>query len=149
MQRKSPNSHLLNDQVTIVELKEKLNFQDFFVYILSCLSFWFGFCPPHAAGDRFVTRLKTLTAFQRGPNRNIYFRQRTLNNEGHRVLACFKNRNCSIEAFGPWPVNDLFKQINTVQQLVNKSKLTLSRLLTLMSSGLSNQTYLRICRQAL
>lgn len=33
------------DQVTIVTSVAKLNLLDFLVYILSSLSFWFGFCP--------------------------------------------------------------------------------------------------------
>lgn len=34
-----------NQVVHILDTKAKLSFLDFFVYITSCMSFWFGFCP--------------------------------------------------------------------------------------------------------
>lgn len=41
------------DHVLIVESKAKLLFLDFVVYILSCLSFWFGFCPLDLANNLY------------------------------------------------------------------------------------------------
>lgn len=38
-----------NDLAVIVETRGKLSLIDFIVYMLSCLSFWFGFCPLHVA----------------------------------------------------------------------------------------------------
>jgi hypothetical protein len=34
-----------NDQTTIVTSQPKMNFVDFLTQIISCISFWFGFCP--------------------------------------------------------------------------------------------------------
>src|SRR5688572_13420846 len=34
-----------NDQVIVVESGKKYAFIDVVVYIVSCLNFWFGFCP--------------------------------------------------------------------------------------------------------
>ena len=38
-----------NDQVIVVESGKKYAFIDVVVYIVSCLSFWFGFCPLESA----------------------------------------------------------------------------------------------------
>lgn len=41
--------HPPKEPVVVVKTKEKLMLLDFVVYVLSCLSFWFGFCPLSAA----------------------------------------------------------------------------------------------------
>lgn len=43
-----------NDLITIVTSQPKLNLLDFIVYILSCVNFWYGFCPLRVAD--MVTR---------------------------------------------------------------------------------------------
>lgn len=44
-----------NQPIVIVTSTAKLSLIDFVVYILSCLSFWFGFCPLNVAKSRRVT----------------------------------------------------------------------------------------------
>lgn len=60
--KQSPPHHLdiqvypPNDQVITVSSKEKLSLLDFIVYMLSCLSFWFGFCPLNLASSGFLIK---------------------------------------------------------------------------------------------
>lgn len=39
--------HSPNDQTTIVTSQPQINFVEFLTQIISCVSFWFGFCPLH------------------------------------------------------------------------------------------------------
>jgi hypothetical protein len=47
--------HLMppKETVIIVTSKGKIGFLDFVVYVFSCISFWFGVCPPSASTTNF------------------------------------------------------------------------------------------------